>query len=55
MLERVSGVPPAKAPRLTFVDLLRLVAALQMINGHTLDALIRPEYAQGDFYLRYVW
>lgn len=29
------------------IDLLRLIAAVQMISGHTIDALIAPEYRSG--------
>ena len=33
--------PPRKrSPRVLFVDVLRLIASLQMINGHTLDAIM---------------
>src|SRR5688572_31079092 len=43
--------PPASVAvaraRLSFVDGLRLVAAVQMIQGHTLDALLAPELRQG--------
>lgn len=36
--------------RLSFVDALRLVAAVQMIQGHTLDALLAPELRQGPWF-----
>ena len=35
------------------IDLLRLVAAVQMISGHTMDALIAPEYRRGDAWATY--
>lgn len=40
-------------PRITFVDALRLTALAQMINGHTLDAVLSPEWRQGLAYDRY--
>jgi surface polysaccharide O-acyltransferase-like enzyme len=33
--------------RVHLVDLLRLVALLQMVNGHTLDAVVAPEQMHG--------
>lgn len=37
----------AKSDRLLFIDVLRLIAAVQMIQGHTVSALLAPEYAHG--------
>jgi len=37
------------------VDVLRIIASLQMINGHTLDALLLPELESGAIYSRYAW
>ena len=34
--------------RITFVDLLRLVASFQMVVGHTIDGLLREELRRGD-------
>jgi surface polysaccharide O-acyltransferase-like enzyme len=42
-------------PRLLFVDALRLLALLQMVNGHTLHALLSPEVRQGGVYAGYLW
>jgi acyltransferase len=36
--------------RVVFVDLLRFVAALQMLQGHTIAALLAPEYRHGVVY-----
>jgi len=36
--------------RVVFVDLLRLLASFQMIQGHTLDALMRDELRQGEVF-----
>ena len=44
-----------KRPRVWFVDVVRLIASFQMINGHTLDVLMVEEIRQGAFYDRYVW
>jgi acyltransferase len=38
-------VTPSK--RAVFVDVLRLLAAVQMIQGHTLDALLAPSFRSG--------
>ena len=37
------------------VDVLRIIASLQMINGHTLDALLLPAWESGPVFSRYVW
>lgn len=44
-----------KRPRFLFVDVLRLLALLQMVNGHTLHALLQPEVRQGTVYSGYLW
>ena len=36
-----------KRARVWFVDVVRLIASFQMINGHTLDALMVDELRQG--------
>jgi hypothetical protein len=41
--------------RIHFVDVLRLLALAQMVNGHTLHAVLREELRQGDFYHGYLW
>ncbi len=35
------------------IDLLRLIAAVQMISGHTVDALIAPEHRSGELWARW--
>ncbi|MCB9592530.1 MAG: DUF1624 domain-containing protein [Sandaracinaceae bacterium] len=44
-----------KRARVWFVDVVRLIASFQMINGHTLDALMVDELRQGALYERYTW
>ena len=41
---------PTRSPRVLFVDVLRLIAAIQMINGHTLDAILVDGLRQGRFF-----
>lgn len=40
-------------PRVWFVDVVRLIASLQMVNGHTLDAVLLPELKQGRIFDAY--
>jgi uncharacterized membrane protein len=42
-------------PRLHFVDVLRLLALLQMVNGHTLHALLTTSVRHGAFYDGYLY
>lgn len=37
------------------VDVLRIIASLQMINGHTLDSLLLPAVESGPIYAKYSW
>ena len=48
-------VLPARTPRVWFVDVVRLLASLQMVNGHTLDAVLLPTLKQGPFFDNYNW
>ncbi len=43
----------ATKPRITFVDVLRLTALAQMINGHTLDTVLLPAYRGGPVFDQY--
>jgi catechol 2,3-dioxygenase-like lactoylglutathione lyase family enzyme len=45
----------APKPRLHFVDVLRLLALLQMVNGHTLHALLTTAVRQGAWYDGYLY
>jgi hypothetical protein len=45
----------ARSPRVWFVDVVRLLASLQMVNGHTLDAVMLPALKQGRFFESYDW
>jgi acyltransferase len=40
----------ASSSRVVFVDLLRFVAAIQMLQGHTIAALLAPSYRHGAVY-----
>jgi len=40
-------------PRITFVDVLRLMALAQMINGHTLDAVMVDSVREGPIFFWY--
>jgi uncharacterized membrane protein len=44
---------PKTSSRVHLVDLLRLVALLQMVNGHTLDAVVAHEQMQGHAFAVY--
>lgn len=39
--------------RLVFLDAVRLLAVLQMVNGHTLDAVLAPAWRGGPGFARY--
>src|SRR5688572_6443365 len=44
----VMNLPANTSPkRVVFVDALRIFAAVQMIQGHTIDALLAPVYRSG--------
>ena len=49
------SAPTTGAPRAHFVDLMRLIALLQMVNGHTLDAVLRDDLRGGPGWDRYLW
>lgn len=42
-------------PRIWFVDVVRLIASIQMINGHTLDVLLIDAVREGELWARYTW
>lgn len=44
-----------KKHRIIFIDLMRAFAVLQMVQGHTVDALLAPEYRLFDFPAYAVW
>lgn len=51
-----SPTPPAGTKRRAHaIDLLRLLAAVQMISGHTIDALIAPEHRAGSVWAWWTW
>jgi len=47
--------PLARPPRVWFVDVVRLLASLQMVNGHTIDAVLLPSIEQGPTFEMYNW
>ncbi|MDE3153858.1 MAG: DUF1624 domain-containing protein [Acidobacteriota bacterium] len=47
---RVAAFPAASSSRVLFVDLARACAVVFMIQGHTLNVLLAPEYATGAFF-----
>jgi hypothetical protein len=51
----VAATGATRTPRVWFVDIVRLLASLQMVNGHTLDAVLLPELKQGAFFDTYNW
>jgi hypothetical protein len=51
----VAQANPARASRVWFVDIVRLLASLQMVNGHTIDAVLLPSLKQGPFFDNYNW
>ncbi len=46
---------PARPARVWFVDVVRLLASLQMVNGHTIDAVLLPSIEQGPIFDTYNW
>jgi YHS domain-containing protein len=50
-----TSVRPRGTGRVHFVDVLRLLALAQMVNGHTLHAVLREDVRHGDFYQGYLW
>ncbi len=44
-----------KKHRIIFIDLMRAFAVLQMVQGHTVDALLAPEYRLLDYPAYSVW
>lgn len=44
-----------RPPRVWFVDVVRLLASLQMVNGHTIDAVLLPSIEQGPIFDNYNW
>jgi uncharacterized membrane protein len=45
-----SAVPGVAAHRVIFIDLARAVAVFLMVQGHTVSALLAPEYRSGRLY-----
>jgi hypothetical protein len=41
--------------RVQFIDVMRLIALAQMVNGHTLNALLDEHLRHGSFYAHYLW
>ncbi|MBP7779782.1 MAG: DUF1624 domain-containing protein [Acidobacteria bacterium] len=51
----VAAPSAPRTKRVWFVDIVRLLASLQMVNGHTLDAVLLPALKQGAFFDTYDW
>lgn len=51
----VAAATGVRGQRLHFVDLLRLIACLQMVLGHTIDALLAEELRAGPAFERWSW
>ena len=45
----------SKPPRLIFLDLLRALAVLMMVQGHTVDVLLANAYRQDSSYFYHLW
>ena len=50
-----TGLPGAHAHRVIFIDLARALAIVFMIYGHTISALLAPEYRSGPWYDAWVF
>jgi acyltransferase len=48
-------LPWAPAARVRGLDMLRLVAAFQMVQGHTIDAVLAPEWRSGVLFAGWLW
>ncbi len=44
----LGALPGTDSDRLVFLDALRLIAAVQMVQGHSLDAVLHTAYRSGD-------
>jgi uncharacterized membrane protein len=44
-----------KKHRIIFIDLIRAFAVLQMVQGHTIDVVLSPEYRVSEYPLYTVW
>lgn len=51
----IAPASPVATSRVWFVDIVRLLASLQMVNGHTIDAVILPTLKAGPFFDSYNW
>ncbi len=45
----------AKKERLIFIDLMRAFAVIQMVQGHTINSLLSPEYRTLESGFYYIW
>jgi uncharacterized membrane protein len=44
-----------KKHRIIFIDLMRAFAVIQMVQGHTVDALLAPEFRSDQFVIYNIW
>lgn len=54
-LRASAAVEVVNDSRVIFIDLLRLLAAFQMVHGHTLDAILADELRRGAAFDRWSW
>lgn len=44
-----------KKHRIIFIDLMRAIAVIQMVQGHTVDVLLAPEYRLDQYPAYFIW
>jgi uncharacterized membrane protein len=44
-----------KKHRIIFIDLMRAFAVIQMVQGHTVDALLAPQYRMEEYPIYFIW
>ena len=44
-----------KKHRIIFIDLMRAFAVFQMVQGHTIDALLAPEFRSDQYTAYFIW
>lgn len=53
--DAIAGATSVCGQRIHFVDLLRLLASLQMVHGHTMDSLMAEDLRSGVVFDRWSW
>ena len=44
-----------KKHRIIFIDLIRAFAVIQMVQGHTVDVLLAPQYRLDEYPVYFLW